>query len=113
VDIDSEILRHAIHYGCHFLVPFGFTYILWRKLWWKAGLIMVATIIIDLDHLLSDPIFDPTRCSIGFHPLHTIWAAVAYALLLLIPSWKWRAVAFGCLWHLATDVIDCSVGGLW
>lgn len=108
-----EILRHIIHYGCHFAVPFALSWLLFRKHWWKAGLIMAATILIDLDHLLADPIFDPNRCSIGFHPLHTVWAAVVYALLVLIPKWQWRAVGVGCLFHLATDCLDCYLGGLW
>ncbi len=72
---------------------------------------MVSTILIDMDHLLANPIFDPNRCSIGFHPLHTIWALIVYFLMLLIPSWKWRSVAIGCILHLLTDAIDCIMGG--
>ena len=68
---------------------------------------MLATMLIDLDHILADPIFDPNRCSIGFHPLHTSWAGIFYFILLLIPSWKYRAFSVGCLWHLCTDYIDC------
>ena len=73
---------------------------------------MMGTIVIDLDHLLADPIFDPNRCGIGFHPLHTPWEGIVYAGLLAVPSWKVRAVATGCLWHLSTDAIDCLLGGL-
>ncbi len=40
---------------------------------------MLATMAIDLDHLLADPVFDPDRFCIGFHPLHTVWAGVGYA----------------------------------
>lgn len=54
---------------------------------------MVSTILIDLDHLIATPIFDPNRCSIGFHPLHTVYALLVYLLILLIPSWKVRAIA--------------------
>lgn len=72
---------------------------------------MLCTMLIDVDHLLATPIYDPGRCSIGFHPLHTHWAALAYLALFIIPSWKWRAVSLGCLWHLATDYIDCILGG--
>ena len=84
-----------------------------RKKWQLAYGIMIATMIVDIDHLVADPIYDPGRCSIGFHPLHTAWAAFAYLGLLAIPSWKWRAVSVGCLWHLVTDFIDCVIGGLW
>lgn len=74
---------------------------------------MALTILIDLDHLLATPIFDPNRCSIGFHPLHTLWALIIYCLMFFIPSWKWRAVALGFILHLGTDVIDCFLGGTW
>ena len=105
--MEPELFRFFVHYLFHLVVPFALGWWLWRDQWWRAGLIMWGTMLIDLDHLIADPIFDPNRCSIGFHPLHTIWAAIAYAGLLFIPSWKWRAVAVGCLWHLATDWIDC------
>lgn len=74
---------------------------------------MVSTILIDIDHLLAKPIFDPQRCSIEFHPLHSLEALTAYFLVLLIPSWKWRAVAFGCIFHLVIDSLDCILGGTW
>ncbi|MFU8780827.1 MAG: DUF6122 family protein [Kiritimatiellia bacterium] len=109
----AEIFRYIIHYGFHLIIPFLFARLLWKENWRKAGLIMLATMLIDLDHLLADPIYDPNRCSIGFHPLHTIWAAIGYAALLLVPSWHWRAVSLGCLWHLVTDAIDCLLGGSW
>jgi hypothetical protein len=66
-----------------------------------------------LDHLLADPVFDPNRCSIGFHLLHTLWAGIFYGGLLGVPSWRLRAVSVGCLLHLFTDFIDCLLGGLW
>jgi hypothetical protein len=33
----------------------------------KAYLILIATMLIDLDHLLVEPIFETNRCSINFH----------------------------------------------
>ncbi|RED91790.1 hypothetical protein C7460_13626 [Marinoscillum furvescens DSM 4134] len=62
--------------------------------------------IIDMDHLLASPIFSANRCSIGFHPLHTSYAALVYAAGLLLPKWI-RIVAIGLLLHLLTDLIDC------
>jgi len=112
MEIGNDIYRHTIHYAFHLLVPFGLAKLFWKKNWWKAGILMVATMVIDLDHLLADPIFDPNRCGIGFHPLHTLWAGTVYGGLLAVPSWKIRAVALGCLWHLGTDAIDCVLGGL-
>ncbi len=102
-----DTLRHLIHYSCHLAIPFLIARALWNDQWKAAGLIMASTILIDLDHLLADPIFDPNRCSIGHHPLHTLWAGIFYTLLLAKKSWKWRAVGVGCWWHLATDWIDC------
>ncbi len=108
----SEISRYIIHYSFHLIIPFLIGYFFFRKKWKTAGLIMLSTIIIDLDHLFANPIFDPHRCSIGFHPLHTLAAGIVYFLMLFIPSWKWRVIALGLLWHLGTDAIDCLWGGL-
>jgi len=66
---------------------------------------MVLTMLVDLDHLLADPIFDPNRCSINFHPLHSYWAIGAYFVLLFIPPV--RIIAVGLLFHMLTDYIDC------
>ena len=66
---------------------------------------MVLTMLIDLDHLLADPLYDPDRCSIGFHPLHTTPAAVLYLVLAIWP--KTRALGVGLLIHLLLDGIDC------
>ncbi len=107
MNVDPQFFRHFVHYGNHLLVPFAIGLCFGKERWRRAGLIMVCTMVIDLDHLLADPIFDPNRCSIGFHPLHTVWAGVVYASFLAVPSWKWRAVGAGCLWHLGTDAIDC------
>ena len=108
-----EALRYIVHYSFHLLVPFVVAKIFWKENWWKAGLFMVGTMLIDLDHLFADPVYDPGRCSIGLHPLHTIWAGLFYCSLLAVPSWKWRAVSTGCVWHLFTDFIDCLLTGLW
>lgn len=66
---------------------------------------MLATMLIDLDHLLAVPIFDPDRCSINFHPLHTYWALGAYVILLFFR--KTRIVGVGLVFHLITDFLDC------
>ncbi|MEF2176043.1 MAG: DUF6122 family protein [Candidatus Absconditabacteria bacterium] len=108
-----EIIRNIIHYSLHFAFPFIVAYFLFRNNWKIVGLIMFSTILIDLDHLLANPIFDPNRCSIGFHPLHTYWAMIAYASMLFLPSWKFRAVAVGCILHFGTDLLDCFLGTVW
>lgn len=67
---------------------------------------MLATMLMDLDHLLATPVYDPGRCSIGFHPLHTAPAIALYALLALIP-WR-RLVGLRLLIHMALPGgLDC------
>ena len=73
---------------------------------------MMATMAIDLDHLLADPIYDPGRCSIGFHPLHGLLAIGIYLLMLLHP--KTRIVGIGLCIHMVLDSIDCQLNlGIW
>jgi len=71
----------------------------------KVYLIFLLTVLIDLDHLLANPIFELNRCSINFHPLHTYWAITVYVLMLFHP--KTRIPAIGLLMHIATDSLDC------
>ncbi len=100
-----EILRFSIHYGLHLIFPGLIAYVFFKQYWKKAWLIMLLTMLIDFDHLLTIPIFDPNRCSINFHPLHTYIAGVGYILLLFFN--KTRVIAVGLLLHLLTDAIDC------
>jgi len=67
---------------------------------------MVSAYVIDLDHFLADPVFDPSRCSIGFHPLHSFWAIGVYALLVFFP--KTRIIGIGLLIHIFVDMTDCA-----
>lgn len=68
---------------------------------------MLATMLVDLDHLLADPVYDPGRCGIGFHPLHTAPAIAGYAALLFVPAA--RLVGAGLLIHMTLDLLDCGV----
>lgn len=104
-----SFLQPLIHYGGHWIAPFLIAAIIWRERWMRAGLVVAAANLIDLDHLLADPIFDPNRCSIGFHTLHGWEAALAYVLVLGVPKWWVRALALGALWHLAIDGMDCNL----
>ena len=67
---------------------------------------LIATMLVDLDHLLADPIYAPERCSIGFHPLHTAPAIVAY--VLLVGFRRTRIIGAGLLVHMALDLLDCA-----
>ncbi len=101
------MLQNLVHYNLHFLLPLLVAFVFYRTYWLKAYLIMVATMIIDLDHLLATPIFNPNRCSINFHPLHTYWAIGLY-VLLLIPK-KTRLVGIGLVIHIIADSADCAL----
>ncbi|MGB5402614.1 DUF6122 family protein [Robiginitalea sp.] len=99
------MLREILHYGIHFLVPVVVGVLFYPGHRLKAVLILLGGILIDLDHLLADPIFDPNRCSIGFHPLHTYWA-IAFYLVLILPKSS-RIFGLALLIHILADVVDC------
>ncbi len=94
-----------LHVILHFLVPLAVAKMVWRKKWIRPFLIMAITIVVDLDHLLADPIFDPNRCSINVHPLHSWPAIIVYLVCLLSPNL--RIVSLGLLIHMALDGTDC------
>jgi hypothetical protein len=90
----------------------GFRQQFFRKEWQLAYFILMATMLVDIDHLLANPIYDPNRCSIGFHPLHQLWLIGLYTLLCFIP--KTRLIGLGLTIHMALDSIDCQVtNGIW
>ena len=82
--------------------------------------IMLLTMMVDIDHLLATPIYAPGRCSILFHPLHTTWPIVAYSLMLAWPIFNkiisrkvlaqdkilgW--IGAGLIIHMLLDGLDC------
>jgi hypothetical protein len=89
----------------HIVVPLAVALLFFRRYWLRATLVMIATMLVDLDHLLASPSFDPNRCSVGFHPLHT-WPAIAGYLLLVFPR-ATRLVGLGLLIHMLLDAFDC------
>jgi hypothetical protein len=95
----------AIHYLLHFAAPLVIAYGFYKKHWVRAYLIFIATMLIDLDHLLATPVFDSCRCGIDFHPLHSYAAIVFYAVLLIPP--KSRILGVGLLLHILADSVDC------
>jgi hypothetical protein len=66
---------------------------------------MCTAMIVDVDHLLANPVYDAGRCSIGFHPLHQYPAISLYGIALLWP--RVRLFAIGLLIHMLLDGIDC------
>lgn len=111
-----------LHIILHFAVPAAIAAVFYRPQAARAALIMMATIVVDLDHLLADPVYDPERCSIGFHPLHTLPALILFSLIFLLPlllKVRPEAKAFrptlstvhliglGLLLHMGLDWLDC------
>lgn len=101
------MLQTIAHYGCHFLLPLVVAILFFKSNWKHAYLVMIAGMLIDLDHLLATPIFDPNRCSIGFHPLHSSFAILFY-FFLCFPKTS-RLVGLGLVIHIISDAVDCSL----
>lgn len=99
------MLRFILHYGIHFLVPIATAYFFFKDHRLKVALILLAGILLDIDHILASPIFDPMRCSINFHPLHSYWAILIYILMLFLKKTRIWGMAF--LIHMVADVVDC------
>ena len=103
------MLEIIFHYGSHFifspLINASLAKKFWKENFEKVYFITLATMLVDLDHLLAHPIFDPHRCSIGFHPLHSYYAITFYFLMLFFK--KTRIVGIGLLLHMLTDFFDC------
>ena len=73
---------------------------------------MMSTMLVDLDHLLSNPIYDSNRCSIGYHPLHEPIAIAVYGILCGFP--KLRLLGIGLIIHMGLDSADCFMtNGVW
>lgn len=99
------MFRLLVHYGIHFLVPIAIGFLFFKENRARVIQILLAGIVIDLDHLLANPIFSPDRCSIDFHPLHSYWAIALYISLVFFS--KTRLVGIALLLHILADTIDC------
>ena len=98
-------LRASLHLLLHLLVPGLVAWLFHRARFQRAWLLLLVGWLIDLDHLLADPIYAPDRCSIGFHPLHTAPAVLVYgALVVPRPT---RLIGIGLLIHIGLDLVDC------
>ena len=101
-------MQTFIHYFLHFGAIAIIAYFYWPKNWFKAYLILLATMLVDIDHLWATPIFDPDRCSIGFHTFHSYPAIVVYLLGAVFVKLKiLRLIFIGLLFHMITDGVDC------
>jgi hypothetical protein len=97
-----------IHYSLHFVFPLLIAFVFFRKDWKKVYLIMLSTMMVDLDHLLANPIYQEDRCSINFHPLHTYYAIAVYIIMIFFRK-PLNIIGIGLLLHMITDFIDCLI----
>ena len=93
------------HLALHFLAPLLIAFLFFRENWKLSYLVMMATMLVDLDHLLATPIYDASRCSIGFHPLHQYWFIALYLAMSFYPNT--RLIGVGLIIHMALDALDC------
>ena len=115
-----------VHLVLHVLVPVVTARALDPTRWRSAALLMLGTMLVDVDHLLAEPIYDAQRCSIGFHPLHGLGPVAVYVVVALVAgagyrvarrsgtseTQRWRAGFFlgcGLVIHMALDGLDCVI----
>jgi hypothetical protein len=89
----------------HFAVPALLVAVCYRKRWWQSYLLLMLGMLVDVDHLLANPVYDPMRCSMGFHPLHT-WPFVLFYIMLSLGP-RTRLIGIGLVIHMALDTADC------
>ena len=99
------LVRTFVHLVLHIVIPGIVARLVFADRWRRAWLIMVSTMVVDLDHLLANPVYDPLRCGIGFHPLHSYLAIVVYLAMVIFP--KIRILAIGLIIHMLLDSFDC------
>lgn len=123
--------RASIHLVLHVLVPALVALILTRSSlfhsfvggwvsWKSIFVILMLTMAVDIDHIVAEPIYSPGRCSIWFHPFHTLWPIIGYVCMTLWPIvLKIRSVemarkdriigglGLGLVIHMLLDWSDC------
>ena len=96
-----------IHLLLHVVVPGLVAWLFYRSNWLRAWLLLSVAILIDLDHLLAEPVYAPNRCSIGFHLLHS-YPAIGVYIILLLPE-RTRLFGIGLMIHILLDLLDCKL----
>ncbi|MBT2621602.1 DUF6122 family protein [Chryseobacterium sp. ISL-6] len=106
--MDCLFWKTCAHYFLHLIFPVFIALIFYRDNWKKVYLILLATMLVDLDHLFANPVFDPTRNSIGFHFLHSYYAITLYFVMLFFKGTV-RIIGIGLLLHMLTDFQDFNL----
>ncbi|WOX06020.1 DUF6122 family protein [Microbulbifer pacificus] len=98
-----------LHIVLHVVVPVAIAWFFFRSEWKKAALFMLTANLVDLDHLLANPVYDPGRCSINFHPLHTMFPISFYGAMMFLPWKPVRWLGIGLITHMLLDAVDCAI----
>jgi len=93
------------HLALHFIVPLLVAFLFFSENLKLSYLVMMLTMLVDLDHLLASTIYDANRCSIGFHPLHQYWYIAIYLVMSFFS--KTRLIGVGLIIHMSLDALDC------
>ena len=93
------------HLALHFIVPLLVAFLFFSENLKLSYLVMMLTMLVDLDHLLASTIYDANRCSIGFHPLHQYWFIGIYLAMSFFS--KTRLIGIGLTIHMVLDALDC------
>ena len=100
--------QSQFHLASHILIPISISYLINpEKKWNSTALTYLYANLVDLDHIISNPIYNSKRCSINFHPLHSDWAILAYSVIA-IPN-RSKDIGTGLLIHMGLDYIDCEM----
>lgn len=104
-DIIIHILADVLLFFAFYLVEKNFLKKEFNH--WFVSFQLLASNIMDIDHLLANPIYDPNRCSINFHPLHSWYSYPFYVAGLFLRKYKYFFA--GIILHLLLDYIDCFI----
>lgn len=105
VILDALTPAFLLHLFFHVGVPLVVAALFFRDNFRYASLVMLAGILIDIDHVTASPMVDPDRCSVGYHLLHSYWLIPVYVALALFP--KTRLIGLGLVIHIVLDTAEC------
>ncbi|MDT0641503.1 DUF6122 family protein [Zunongwangia sp. F363] len=102
------MLQAFTHYFLHFIAIGAIAYLYDKENWKNNWMILIATMLVDLDHVFANPVFDAERCGIGYHPMHTAPAIILYLLgVLFAKNQLLKLIFIGLLFHMFTDFTHC------
>ncbi|MDN3595225.1 DUF6122 family protein [Zunongwangia endophytica] len=102
------MIQSIFHYSMHFLAIGIIAYFFDKDHWKQNWIILALTMLVDIDHIFASPLFDPNRCGIGFHPLHSQFAIACYVIAaVFLRKGIFKLIFIGLSFHMLTDFLDC------